>query len=350
MTPSDNPAWPEEIHNEEELDDLLTRPSEALIHFMRTLDGDLMVLGVAGKMGLTLARLAFNAIRAAGVRRRVIGVSRFSSPQSRLELERVGVETIACDFLDRRAVDALPRCENVIFMAGRKFGTEQDKEQTWAANTIVPIHVAEHFTASRICAFSTGCVYPLVPAHGRGCREDDAPEPVGEYAMSCLGRERVFQHFSRTQGTPVCLLRLNYAIDLRYGVLHDIARSIAAGKPVNASVATFNVIWQGDANERAIRSLEVAASPARILNVTGPETLDLRDTAQKLGSCLQRPVTFSGEPGPLAYLNDASASLRLFGLPRVDVPRMIRWTAAWHRTGGRSLGKPTHFEVADGTY
>ena len=337
--------------DETALDDFLAQPSPDLIECMKRLDGDLMILGIAGKMGVSLGRRAVNAVRAAGGKRKVIGVARFSNPDARAELEAHGVETIACDLLDRGAVAKLPVASNVIFMAGRKFGTGDAADLTWAMNTLAPGHVVEHFRNSRIVAFSTGCVYPLVAAETGGCTETVMPEPVGEYAQSCLGRERIFQYGVRAFGVRVLLFRLNYAIDLRYGVLHDIAQQIYHGEKVNNAVGRFNVIWQGDANEIALRSLERCAAPAEILNVTGPETASVTAIAEELGRLLGKKVEYlhpvSGEQ---CYLNNAGKMASLFGAPSVPLGVMLHWQAEWLRSGGASFGKPTHFEVHDGRF
>jgi nucleoside-diphosphate-sugar epimerase len=339
------------IRDEEQLDDLLSQPSPELVELMKRLDGDIIILGIAGKIGVSLGRCALNAIRQAGVRKRVCGVARFSTPGSREKIESYGIETIACDLLDRDAVAALPQMENVIYMAGRKFGTDGREDLTWMMNTVVADNVTRHFRDSRIVAFSTGCVYPLVTAATGGCDEDVPPDPVGEYAQSCLGRERIFQYAALTYGTKVTLFRLNYAIDLRYGVLHDIGRAILAGEEVDNSVGHFNVIWQGDTNNIALRSLAMAASPAAILNVTGPETIAIEDAARALAEQLGKPLRFRHErSGDVAYLSNASRMISLFGPPTVPLESMIAWQADWLRKGGVSLGKPTHFEVNDGKY
>ena len=338
------------LRTEADVDELMSRPSPALIDFMKGLQGDIAILGIAGKMGLSLGALAVNASRAAGVNRKVYGVSRFSDPAAIAALEQAGVIPVRCDLLDRAAVSALPRVPHVIFMAGRKFGTDGEESLTWAMNTVVPAQVCEHFSKSRIVAFSTGCVYPLVPLAQGGCVEEDRPDPIGEYGQSCLGRERTFEYFSRRNGTPVCLLRLNYALDVRYGVLHDLARTIWDGRPVSRTVGHFNAIWQGDANTQALLALGECATPPAILNLTGPETVSVVAAANTLGRLLGKPVTFTGEPGPTAYLNNASRSHRLFGYPRISLAHVISWTAEWIKQDGRSLGKPTHFEVADGKY
>ena len=345
MTP-----WPETISNETELEEVLSRPYPELVEMMKRLDGDITILGVAGKMGVTLAMAAQRAIQAARVDKKVTGVARFSDNTARAKLEQAGIGTISCDLLDRDALEQLPQAKNVIYMAGRKFGTQGDPELTWALNVYMPGIVARHFSSSRIVAFSTGCVYPLVPASSGGSVEEDPPDPVGEYSQSCLGRERIFEHFSKINATPVCLFRLNYAIDLRYGVLYDIGRKVWTGEPVDVNVAHFNVIWQGDANNQALLSLEHCGRPASILNVTGPELLSTRQVALQFGELMRKDVTFRGEESPTAYLNNAAKAAGHFGRPRVQVQQMLRWTAQWIEQGGRSLNKPTNFEVSDGQY
>lgn len=335
---------------EDELNARLSMPSAQLVEMMRRLSGDILVLGIGGKMGVTLGMAAVRAAREAGSSSRVIGVSRFSDAEARATLEGHGIGTVACDLLDPKAVDRLPDAPNIIFMAGRKFGTEGQEALTWAMNTIVPANVCRRFAKSRIVAFSTGCVYPLVERDSGGCTETTAPAPVGEYAQSALGRERVFQYFSETHAVPVCLLRLNYAIDLRYGVLHDIASRVYARQPVSTTVPYFNCIWQGDANVRALLALEHCAAPARILNITGPEILSTRQVALRFGELLDRTVVFDSQTAAPAYLNDASAAATLFGRPSVSSEVMIRWTADWIRRGGRSLNKATHFEICDGRF
>lgn len=338
------------LRTEAEVDELMARPSPELIAMMGRLEGDIAILGIAGKMGLSLGALAVNASRAAGIPRKVYGVSRFSDPATITSAERAGIIPLKCDLMDRAAVSALPEVPHLLFMAGRKFGTAGEESLTWAMNTVVPAQVCEHFSKSRIVAFSTGCVYPLIPLAQIGCVEEDCPIPVGEYAQSCLGRERTFEYFSRTHGTPVCLLRLNYALDVRYGVIHDLAKMIWDGRPVNRTVGYFNGIWQGDANGQALQALELCSSPPSILNLTGPETVSVTDIADMLGRLLGRTVTYEGEPGASAYLNNAARAHELFGYPRVPLAQVVRWTAEWIKLGGRSLGKPTHFEVSDGKY
>jgi hypothetical protein len=341
---------PEVLRTEAEVDALMARPGPLLIEMMKRLEGDIAILGIAGKMGVTMGALAMNAIRAAGVSKRVYGISRFSDPAAIVALETAGIIPLRCDLLDRAAVARLPTPPNILFMAGRKFGTSGGEALTWAMNTVIPAHVCEHFAGSRIVAFSTGGVYPLIPLERVGCTEKDRPDPVGEYAQSCLGRERTFEYFSRLNNTPVCLFRLNYALDLRYGVIHDLARTIWEGHPVNRTVSHFNAIWQGDANSQALLALELCATPPAILNVTGPETVSIVATAEALGALLGKPVTYTGNEGSKAFLNNAAKAHHLFGYPSVSLSHVITWTAEWIKMGGRSLGKPTHFEVSDGKY
>ena len=327
----------------EELEEALSRPGEADVEFLRHLEGDILILGAAGKMGPSLARLCRRAADEAGPARRIFAVSRRPVAES-------GIEAIPCDLLDRAQVAQLPACPNVLYLAGRKFGSSDSPELTWAMNTVVPANVAERFRASRIVVFSTGNIYALrAPAAG-GSRETDAPEPVGEYAQSCLGRERVFEYFANHHGVRCLLFRLNYAVDLRYGVLVDIARKVFAGEPVDVTVPAFNVIWQRDANSYALRALGQCATPARILNITGREIVSVRDAAEFFAERFARACRFQGAPGPVALLSDASAAAGLMGPPSVDTARLMELVAEWVAAGGASLNKPTHFEVADGKF
>jgi len=339
------------IENETQLDAMLAKPSPDLVRFMGNLQGDLVILGIAGKMGVSLGELAVAAIAEAGTSQTVYGVARFSDPSSRERLETAGVKTISCDLMDPNAISRLPLARNVIFMAGRKFGTGGDEPLTWAINVVAAANAWHHYRDSNMVAFSTGCVYPLASVD-RPPSEATPVAPVGEYAQSCLGRERVFQYGSLTAATPVCLFRLNYAIDLRYGVLHDIAHSVWNHQPVDGSAPAFNMIWQGDANRFALLCLGQCTSPANLLNVTGPETLDTRSVALRLGELLDKPVTFTSNESSegKCYLSDSSKAFDLFGLPTVTADQLIRWQAGWFQADGRSLGKPTHFEVTDGAF
>ena len=336
--------------NEAQLDEALSTPSQALIDDMARLDGDIMILGAGGKVGPTLSVMAKRAVEASGVDRKVIAVSRFTDPFVVALMEKEHVECISCDLTQPSQIAKLPKVKNIIYMAGRKFGTDGSEELTWAMNVIVPAIVGERFRNSRITAFSTGCVYPLVGANTCGCTEETVLEPIGEYTQSCLGRERVFGYCSKAYGTKVLLFRLNYAIDMRYGVLHDIGRQVLAGEPVVNSVGHFNVIWQGDANRIALMSLMQADSPAVPLNVTGPEMISIEYIAERFGKLMGKEVTYSGVSADRCYLNNSSKAMRLYGYPRVSLDQMIDWQAAWLMKGGRSLGKPTHFEVNNGKF
>ena len=344
---------PELIHTEAELEDALAQPSDADVEAVARLDGDVAIVGAGGKMGPSLARRVQRAFARAGSGRSVVAASRFSSSSglaSRRELEANGIQTIACDLLDDSQIAALPRCPNVLFLAGRKFGTLDRTDLTWATNTIVPARVAEHFRQSRLVVFSTGNVYPLVPVSDNSSKEDDAPAPVGEYAQSCLGRERVVEFVSREQGTLTLFYRLNYAVDLRYGTLVDIARKVFNDEPVDLRVGCFNAIWQGDANSYALRSLELCSSPPAILNVTGPERIAVREAAQWFGQTFGRTPRFVNTEGPVALLSDSSRCRALLGEPCVPLALLKQWVAHWVQAGGASLDKPTHFEVTDGRY
>jgi hypothetical protein len=337
---------PTTIADVEALDELLCRPSQALIDDLSKVDGDIMVLGVAGKMGPTLAGLA----KAAAPGRRVIGVARFSEAGVKEWLHARGVETINCDLLDEAAVDALPRVPNIIFMAGRKFGAEGDLPLTWAMNAHVPAIVAQAFRRSRIVAFSTGCVYPFVPVDGKGSDESMAPNPPGEYAQSCVGRERMFEFFSKKFDTPGRLFRLNYAIDMRYGVLYDIASKVWQGQPIDVSLGHVNFIWQGDASAQALRCLAHCETPTSPINVSGHEILAVRDLAAKFGTLFGREPVIIGQEEPTAWLTNTSQAVELFGPPIVDTAQLIAWTADWVARAMPSLGKPTKYEVRDGRY
>jgi nucleoside-diphosphate-sugar epimerase len=341
---------PERVENVAALDDALSEPSDATVAALRALPGDIVILGVGGKMGPTLARMAARASTIAGVRRRVFGVSRFSSSGLPEQMEAWGVEPIQADLLNREAYDRLPDAPNVVYMAGMKFGTSGQEALTWAMNAHIPALVCERFPESRIAAFSTGNVYGLTPSASRGSSESDPPGPIGEYAMSCLGRERMFEHFSRTRGTPVAILRLNYATELRYGVLVDIAERVRAGRAVPLAMGHLNAIWQGDASAMSLQALAHAASPPVILNIAGPEVLSVRALAQAFGEQLGAPVQFEGVEAPDALLSDARKAFALFGMPRVGTAQMISWIADWTRRGGASLGRPTHFEERAGNF
>lgn len=333
-----------------ELEQKLAEPSDRLVNDMASLDGDILVLGVGGKMGPSLARLAVQAIRQAGVNKRVIGVSRFSDEVVRNELEEAGVETISCDLLNDEELQQLPDVKNVIYMAGHKFGTTGKEYFTWAMNAYLPGRVAEKYRNSRIVVFSSGNVYPFSPVGQGGVDESISPDPKGEYAQSCLGRERIFEYFSQKHGTPIAIYRLNYAIDMRYGVLLEIAKAVNEERPINITMGHANVIWQGDANEMALRCLTACSNPPTIINVTGPETMSIRWAAHEFGKRLGKEPIFEGMESENALLSNASKSHQMFGYPRVSLLQMIDWTAEWLRAGGQTWNKPTHFQEREGKF
>lgn len=332
------------------LEQRMLEPSAALIEDVSRIKGDILLLGVAGKMGPTMARVARKAVDAAGTGQRVIGVSRFSNPASRAELEDVGVETISANLLDDQELASLPDAPNVIYLAGHKFGTTGNESYTWAMNTYLPGRVADKYRNSNIVAFSSGNVLPFVPVTSGGASEEVVPEPIGEYAQSCLGRERIFEYFSEKNGTPILIYRLNYAVDFRYGVVLEVAKSVLNEKPIDLRTENVNVIWQGDANEIAIRSLLHCESPAKILNVTGPETLSTRWLANQFGQIFGKEPQFIHEAQGTALLNNASECHRLFGYPRVTIREIIELTARWLQEGGDLLDKPTHFQERAGKF
>ncbi len=338
------------VQSIEQLEDLLSEPSDAAVRAMGQLEGDVIVLGVGGKMGPTLARMALRASELAGVKRRVIGVSRFSNAAEESKLRGWGVDTIRCDLLDPSQLDALPDAPNVVYMAGMKFGSTGQEAMTWAMNAYLPGMVCNKYRRSRIVAFSTGNVYGLVPVSGGGSREGDVLNPVGDYAMSCVGRERIFEHFSRTLAIPVSIIRLNYACELRYGVLVDLARRVFDGQTIDVSMGHMNVIWQADANAMALASFAQASSPPFVVNVTGLERLSVRQVCEAFARRFGKRVKFSGSEAPDALLSNARLAHQLYGAPRVGVEQMIDWIAHWVEAGGGTLGKPTHFEVRDGKF
>jgi nucleoside-diphosphate-sugar epimerase len=337
---------PDRFEDVGRLEEVMSRPSDALVADLRGVPGDIMVLGVGGKMGPTLARMA----RRAAPERRVIGVARFSQAGLREELTAQGIECIEADLLSRDALAALPDAPNIVFMAGRKFGSTGSEWLTWAMNAFVPALVAERFAKSRIVAFSTACVYPFASTAGEGATEDMPPTaPSGEYANSCVARERMFEHFSHAHGTPGRLLRLSYAIDMRYGVLHDVAQKVLHRQAIDLAMGHANIIWQGEANDWALRALAHCETPMAPLNLSGPK-ISIRAVAQALGQRLGIEPVLRGQEAETAWLVDCTKAFALFGPPQVTLDRMLGWTADWVQRGGSSLGKPTHYEARDGKY
>jgi nucleoside-diphosphate-sugar epimerase len=351
MTIDESTHLPDAIRDVEQLDRLLSTPTAGVIDTFARLEGNLIILGVAGKMGPTLAWMARRAFDASGRRdQRVVGVARFTNPASESWLRDRGVETIRCNLLEPNAVAQLPEMPNVVSMFAMKFGSTGQEYQTWAMNSFLPGLVALKYRQSRIVAFSTGNVYGLVPVSQGGSTETDAPRPVGEYAMSCLGRERILEHFSRTLDIPMALIRLNYAVEMRYGVLVDLARKVLAERPIELAMGYFNVIWQADANAIALQAFDHVGAPPTMLNVTGPETLSVRQVAERLGERLGIPPDLQGTEAPDALLSDTTLCRRLFGPPRVGAGRLIEMTADWLQGGGQTIDKPTHFEARDGRF
>ena len=336
--------------NEAELDELLSTPRAETVETLRACPGDIVVLGAGGKMGPTVARMAARAAAQVGDGRRVVAVSRFSSPEVARALGAAGVTTISCDLLDGSALASLPDAPNVVFMAGQKFGTSDAPATTWAMNTVVPALCAERYRAARIVAFSTGNVYPLSPVTGGGARESDPVGPIGEYASSALGRERVFEYYSMRNRTPVAIVRLNYAIDLRYGVLADIGLRVWRDEPVSVAMGHVNVIWQGDASRIALESLRHASSPPFIVNVTGTAVLSVREIANAFANTFGKRARFKGRERPDALLSNTERMQATFSAPEVGVDAMVQWIADWIRSDGVMLGKPTHFEERAGKF
>ncbi len=342
--------FPISVRGENELEELLTQPSPALADFVPSLSGPLLILGAGGKMGPTLAVLAKRAAEAAGHKLDVIAVSRFSDESSRRWLEAKDVSTVSADLFSRDAVQKLPDAANVIYLVGLKFGTQENPSLTWAANTIIPAHVSERFPKSRLVALSTGNVYPLVPVRGERAKESHSLTPLGEYANAAVARERIFEYFSRKNGISIALIRLSYAMELRYGVLVDIARKVYAGESIDLTSGFFNCIWQGDANEMILRSLALTKSPATAINLTGTSVISVRDVAEQFGKLFDRPAKLVGTEADTALLSNTKLMSQKLGNPPTPMDAVIRWTAGWIKDGGRLLNKSTHFEVRDGKY
>ena len=338
------------IKTETQLESYLSEPTDEVIAAIAALEGDILILGVGGKMGPTLAKQAKRAINRAGITKKVIGVSRFSTPNVQENLQKAGIETITADLLSENSLQNLPDTQNVILMAGRKFGSTDNESLTWAMNGYMPGRVAEKFRDARLVVFSTGNVYPLTPVSHGGATENSPVAPIGEYAQSCLSRERICTYFSSQFGTPMAILRLNYAIDLRYGILLDIAEKVYTETPISLEMGNVNVIWQGDANAVALQAFAYCQSPPLILNVTGPETISIRYLASCFGTLFKKPPRFEGEEAATALLSNASRCHQLFGYPRVSLGQMIEWVTEWVQINGTTLRKPTHFEVRDGKF
>ncbi len=333
-----------------ELDNMLSEPSDRLIADIHKIKGDVMILGLGGKMGPSLAKLLKRAVDKAGISKRILGASRFSNEAMYSELTDFGIECYKTDLLDDDALNALPEVENVIYMAGNKFGTAGNEHFTWAMNAYLPGRVAQKYKNANIVVFSTGNIYPFMPTDSAGATESVKPSPIGEYAQSCLGRERVFEHFSVKNNTKMLLYRLNYALDLRYGVLLEIAKKVISGNPIDLSMGYVNVSWQGDANEYAIRCLLHCESPVNKLNITGPETISVQWLAEQFGDHFNKKPVFENQPAATALLNDASKAFKLFGMPFVSLNEMILMTVEWLNAGGKEISKPTHFQERKGDF
>lgn len=334
----------------EQLYQTLLEPSEALIADIAKIKGDILVMGAGGKMGPALTILAKKAIDKAGISKKIIAASRFSEPGLQQQLQAAGIETHAVDLLEDEQLQSLPQVENLLYMAGQKFGTTGKEWFTWAMNAYLPGRVALQYKDSRIVVFSTGNVYPLSSVSKGGVSEEQPVGPLGEYAQSCLGRERMFQYGASKYNTPLFIYRLNYANDVSYGVLLEIAKSVYAGKPIDLRMGHVNVIWQGDANEMAIRALLHCETPAKIVNITGPETAPVRWIATEFGKLFEKEVVFINEEQSTALLSNASESFRLFGYPRVTLKQMIAVLADWLKEGGKTINKPTHFQEREGQF
>jgi nucleoside-diphosphate-sugar epimerase len=341
---------PERIENEEQLDEMLSRPGEAVVEMFSRLDGDILFLGAGGKIGPSLVLMARRGCDKAGAKKKIIGVSLFENKEQQEWFEKNGITTIHGDLLDTVFLASLPKARNLFYLAGMKFGSTDNLSLTWAINTYLPALVAENFKQSRIVVFSTGCVYPLVPVESGGSCESDSPDPVGEYAQSCLGRERMFEFGSIRNKTEVVLVRLNYSVEMRYGILVDIALKVKNNQPVDLTMGYFNVVWQGDMNDFVLQTLEHAKSPAKVLNITGPEILSVRDVAEEFGQLFGVKPVFVNKEASTALLSNSNHAYELFGHPKTPVKQVINWIAKWLDEEKRILGKPTHFEVRDGKY
>ena len=334
----------------EELELLLSTPNTELGHALANLESPILILGANGKMGPTLTLLAKRSLELVNQPKDIIAISRFGNPEGKQWFEKHGIKTISCDLLAQEQVERLPNSTNIIYMAGRKFGTQESPSVTWIMNTLPPAHVCKRFANARMVVLSSGAVYPMVPVNEGGSVEGDPLTPPGEYANACIARERIFEYFAEENGTQISLIRLNYAVEPRYGVLVDIALKVFRQEPVDLTMGYLNCIWQRDANDMILRSFSLTSSPAHHLNLTGPETLSVRELAHAFGKEFDVEPIFSGNESDMALLNNATEALRIHGKPRMDVSEMVSLTADWISSGGELLGKPTHFEVRDGKY
>ncbi len=344
------PIFPERISDEQQFDAILTRPSSKLVEMVHELSEGLLILGVGGKIGHTLAVMAKRAAEAAGIHMPIVGVSRFTDHKVKGKLQAANIETIRCNLLDQTAINRLPKLPNVVFMVGRKFGSTDDKPLTWVMNSYIPGLIAQRFTRSRILVFSTGNIYPFTPCTSQGASEDTPPSPIGEYAQSSLGRERVFEYFSRENDTPLVIIRLNYSIELRYGVLLDIAEAVWNGRPIDRGMPCVNVIWQGDVSDMVLRAIPLATVPPEVINIAGPEVVSVIDLAEQFGDIMHREPRFVGKEYDTALLSDSSKARQLLGKPTVSLNQMVHWVADWVMNGGPTLGKPTHFTEREGQF
>ena len=337
---------PDKFGSVRQLEEFMSSPSDSLVEYFKRLKGDIMIVGAGGKIGPTMAMMAKKAADKASVQKEVYAVD----VQPLKILEGTGISTLQCDLLDRKAVGQLPRVENIVYMAGRKFGSSGSEWLTWAMNVMVPHNVAEVYTNSSIAVFSTGCVYPVVDVYTGGSVETDAPCPIGEYAMSCLGRERVFDYYAAEKNAKIVHIRLNYSLELRYGVLVDIGTKVFKDEPVDVTTGFMNGIWQGDCCDQVLRSFDFATSPSSVLNITGPELVSVRWIANRFGQLFGKQAKIVGQENGKAYLSNAAKANSLFGNPSVPIGKIIEWAADWIQRGGENIGKPTHFETQDGKY
>lgn len=334
----------------EKVDDFLSVPSPGVIATVAQTPGPFLILGAGGKLGLHLCSMLRASLTQLGRTDRVLAVSRFTTLRDRTDFESRGVETCPCDLTDATGLAALPDAPTVFFLAGVKFGTATAPNLLHAVNVELPARIAARFRNSRIVAFSSGCVYPFVTAASGGATESTPASPIGDYAASCLAREEAFAAAALLQGNPIALIRLNYSVEFRYGLLVDIAKAVLAGHPVDVTTGHVNVIWQPDALAHCIQSLELAGTPAVPVNITGPDTLAVRDLAERFGVLLGRPAIITGTEANTAWLNNAALSHHRFGLPATPVDTMMQWIAAWLLNDGETWGKPTGFQRRDGRF